>query len=454
MAYPFWSVPGLTAPMLIAAVSVIHVFISMYAVGGGLFLARETAHAYRTRDTLYLGYLRRHAGFFALLTLVGGGVTGVGIWWTIGLASPLATAMLLRVFLFFWATEWAAFLVEIAAILAFWKGWGRLPPALHRRIGWIYAGAAWLSLALITPITSFMLTPGDWRGEAWRAIANPQALPQIVARTGAALLLATLYVYLHAAFRADETVLRETVAGRSARPAMAGALLILLGGAGWYLTLPAGGRAALQGAAALNILAALIFALTVIVFAMFYLGPYGHPAWLSPGFAILLFVLGLMVTAAGEFVREAVRKPFVIAGEVYGHNVLAAQVPSLRTGGWLDGGPWTRRATLARYPGLADAAGRISPARMAKLPEADRIAIGRAIFATHCGSCHAASGYAGMRETLPGWTGPMLDDLILHLDRFRYFMPPWSGTPQEAEALRRYLETLAAPHPLHPQGAG
>ena len=61
MHYPWWYVPHLTAPMLIAVVSVIHVLVSHYAVGGGLFLAVETARLpYQNRD--YLDYLKRHTG--------------------------------------------------------------------------------------------------------------------------------------------------------------------------------------------------------------------------------------------------------------------------------------------------------------------------------------------------------------------------------------------------------
>ena len=88
MHYPWWYVPYLTAPMLIAVISVLHVLVSHYAVGGGLFLAVEVGHAYRTGDRGYLDYLHRHARFFILLTVVFGAISGVGIWWTIGLARP------------------------------------------------------------------------------------------------------------------------------------------------------------------------------------------------------------------------------------------------------------------------------------------------------------------------------------------------------------------------------
>jgi hypothetical protein len=58
MHYPWWSVPFLTSPMLIALIAVLHVLIAHYAVGGGLFLAIETQYAYRQNHRGYLAYLR------------------------------------------------------------------------------------------------------------------------------------------------------------------------------------------------------------------------------------------------------------------------------------------------------------------------------------------------------------------------------------------------------------
>jgi cytochrome bd-type quinol oxidase subunit 1 len=165
--------------MLIAAISVAHVLVAHYAVGGGLFLAVEAGYAYRHRDHEYLGYLRRHARFFILLTVVFGAISGVGIWWTIGLASPLATEVLIRTFVFGWATEWVFFVVELSAAFIFYYFWGVLAPKLHLAIGWIYAGAAWISLVLITGITAFMLHSGEWleQGTFWSAFFNPQFIP-------------------------------------------------------------------------------------------------------------------------------------------------------------------------------------------------------------------------------------------------------------------------------------
>ena len=448
MHYPFWFVPGLTSPMLIAIIAVLHVFVSLYAVGGGIFLARETAFAYRTNNREYLAYLRGHAWFFILVTVVYGAITGVGIWWTIGLASPLPTEMLIHTFVFAWAMEYVFFILEIVSAFIFYYAWGRLTPRVHTQIGWIYAVSAWMSLVLITGITAFMLNPGNWQQNFWRAFFNPQFLPQTLARTGAALLLTTLYVYLHASLRARPQALRDLIAQRSTLPAMIGGGLIILGGLGWLLALPPSARLALAGAAALNVLMVLIFFCTAVVLAMFYLGPYRHPAWLSPGAAILLFLIGLAVTGAGEFVREAVRKPFVIYGEVYSHNVYRGELPSLQREGFLNGGVWTRRYIARTVPALMTSTGQIDATRIPALPLDQQLEVGHTLFNYHCASCHAPSGYSGMKELLPGWTGEMIGSLIVNLDRFHYLMPPWSGTPEEAGALRRYLETLAPPTPM------
>jgi len=448
MHYPWWYVPALTAPLLIAIVAVLHVLVSHYAVGGGLFLAVEVGYAYRTGNRDLLAYLRRHAWFFVLLTVVYGAITGVGIWWTIGLASPLPTELLIHTFVFGWAMEYVFFVIEIAAAFIFYYYWGRLDPHTHQIVGWLYAASAWISLVLITAITGFMLNPGSWiaQGGFWRGFFNPQFVPQVLARTGGALLLASLYVYLHAAVKAPPG-LRNLLGARSARPALLGAVLIMAGGVLWYIFLPASAQVALAAASTLNILMLLIFALTAIVFVMLYLGPYRNPGWVTTGFAILFFVLGTAAFTTGEYIREAVRKPYVVYNAVMSNGIYPAEVPRLRAGGYLDGGVWTKAYVAGRYPQLLDPAGRIDRSRFGALPEEDQIRLGRVLFQYHCNACHAVAGYSGIRELARGWTPQMLRDVVEHPERVRFFMPPWAGTPEEAGLLVTYLESIAPPAP-------
>ncbi len=454
MHYPWWHVPLLTSPMLIAAISVVHVLVSHYAVGGGLFLAVETAHAYHHRDHEYLAYLKRHAGFFILLTVVFGAITGVGIWWTIGLASPLATEVLIRTFVFGWATEWVFFVVELSAAFLFYYYWGRVPERTHVALGWIYGLAAWISLVLITGITAFMLHPGGWLASRnfWAAFFNPQFVPQTIARTGGALLLTSLYVYLHASLTVKQDWLRDRIAARSARPALLGSILITVGGIGWYAYLPASAAAVLEGAAVLNVLVALIFAMTAAVFVLLYFGPYRNPGWLSPGFAIMLFLTGTAAFATGEFIREAVRKPYVVYNVVMSNQVLAdqAEVDRLKEGGYLAGGIWTRALVHDRYPEVLDGDGHVDSQKLLTLPPPDRVELGRVLFQYHCNDCHAVDrGYSAVAPLIRGWSRERIHDLILELDQAPFFMPPWCGTAAEAELLADYLMQVA---PQRPQG--
>ncbi|MBM3470264.1 MAG: hypothetical protein FJX73_05675 [Armatimonadetes bacterium] len=449
MHYPWWYVPLLTSPMLIAAIAVLHVLVAHYAVGGGLFLAVEVRHAYRTHNRHYLAYLKQHAWFFILLTVVYGAITGVGIWWTIGLASPLATRTLIHIFVFGWAMEYVTFIIEIVAAFIFYYYWGRPDPKTHQTMGWIYAGSAWLSLVLITGITGFMLNPGAWLQSKnfWVGLLNPQFVPQVLARTGGAILLATLYVYLHAAFKIKDPALRDLVAKRSARPGLLGSILILIGGMGWYAFLPESARAALMASGVLTVLTALIFATTAIVFVMLYLGPYRNPGWLSPGFAILLFIFGVGAFSTGEFIREAVRKPYIVYNIVMGNQLLTEQLPQVRKVGYLESGTWTKAFVASQYPQVMDGT-KIVREKLSGLSEPDQVRLGHLIFQYACNNCHSTTaGYSAVGHLMRGWTPDIIRSTVPHLGDVNIFMPPWAGTPEETEMLVKYLASIALPRP-------
>lgn len=449
MHYPWWYVPFLTSPMMIALVSVLHVIVSHYAVGGGFFLAVEVGYAYRTNDTEYLKYLRDHAWFFILITVVYGAITGVGIWWTIGLASPLATETLIHTFVFGWALEYVAFLIELTAAFIFFYYWGRLQPKLHTTIGWIYAISAWVSLVLITAITAFMLNPGAWLTHRtfWYGIFNPQFLPQVLARTGGSFLLASLYVYLHSSFRVKDSSLHNLIESRSARPALWGAILIVIGGIYWFIALPESARAALAAASVLNVLMVIIFALTVAVFVMIYIGPYRNPGWFTPGFTILIFLSGVAAVTTGEYIREAVRKPYIVYNTVMGNQILPEEIPILKNSGYLEGGVWTKALVAEKYPSVFTES-KIDTTKLLSLPENDQVQLGKTLFQYHCNDCHAINaGYSSVGNMTRGWTGDLIQEVVEHPEKAHFFMPPWAGSRAEAVLLTKYLLTIAPPHP-------
>jgi cytochrome bd ubiquinol oxidase subunit I len=226
--------------------------------------------------------------------------------------------------------------------------------------------------------------------------------------------------------------------------------LITAGGLAWYAFLPESAQAALQIASALNILMVLIFALTVIVFLLLYFGPYRNPGWLSPGFAGSLFLFGIAAFATGEFIREAVRKPFVVYNLVLGNQVLPKDFPTMHQEGYLESGVWTKAFVAKTYPQVmvaaededADVTPKIDGDRLLKLRLQDRIRLGEVLFLHHCNDCHATEvGFSAAARLLQGWPREAVRSQIDHLDDI-LFMPPWCGTPQEAELLTDYLMSI------------
>lgn len=521
MSYPWWFVPYLTSPMVIALIAVVHVLVSQYAVGGGILLARENRYALKKNDSDYRRYWKSHARFFILLTVVFGSLTGVGIWWTIGLASPLATEELIRTFVFGWGIEWVFFIIELVAAFGFYYFWDRLPKGTHIIIGSIYAAAAWISLVLITGITGFMLNSrglfGDWSqtGSFWNAFFNYQFIPQTVIRTGTALILATFYVYLHATWTGTDEKTRVKTIRRMRFPSIVGLILLFLGMVGWLIFLPQSSRMMLEGAAAMNVCLGLFFAALSAILILLWFGPIRAPQKVTFPLALALFFLGIAAIGAGEFIREAIRKPFVVDRIIYGNQIRVGESGPVSRSGYLNSGVWTGlylRDLQEKYPnlkiyspgnvlpgtglkpssttygfepisgrniaaGLSGAAARgvdsssdvLQAVAVLDLPEegskrpgnedwlrmeeGDQLALGRVLFLHHCNDCHASSrGYSAAAPMLTGKTESEMIEFLKRLNRPKFYMPPWCGNDIEAILLARYLLTVRPEMPLNLTG--
>ncbi|RPH40624.1 MAG: cytochrome C, partial [Desulfobulbaceae bacterium] len=239
MNYPVWYLPGIGGGFLIALIAVLHVFVSHFAVGGGLYLIYAEKKGLSEKNEGILAFTKRHARFFLLLTVVFGSITGVGIWFIIALINPAATSFLIHTFVFGWAAEWVFFLVEIVAAFVYFYFFGRMDSATHLKIGWMYFFAAWMSLLLINGIICFMLTPGDWLNEQgfWRGFFNPSFWPSLFFRTFVSIMLAGCYGYLTASWTRDQQV-REAMTRFSGKWALAALLLAVPFGVWYVLVLP------------------------------------------------------------------------------------------------------------------------------------------------------------------------------------------------------------------------
>jgi len=409
--------------LIIGIIAILHVFVSHFAVGGGLFLPVTERKAYRENDAALLDYVKSHSKFFVLVVLVFGAVSGVGIWWSIGLVNPEATATLIHVFVWGWAIEWVFFFVEIAAAFIYYYGWERLDPKTHLVVGWIYFASAWLSLLVINGILAFMLTPGRWieSPSFWTAFFNPSMLPSCIVRTAVSVALAGVYGLVTASTLRD-IALRTEVVRYAAKWVLVGTLIIPLAGV-WYIsTLPPLAREISMGAApAVTIFAGLSIFFSALVVTFTYFGPYQHPRYFNLTSAFVIAVLALSTTGVTEWVREAVRKPYIIYNYMYANTLRVEDMSRVRQQGILKSARFVRHHEVDPLKPLES---------------------GVEVFRVQCSSCHTVDGYNSIRFAVKGWSSEMIEYQLLHLNELKGFMPPFVGTDVERQALRDWLLSL------------
>jgi mono/diheme cytochrome c family protein len=417
MNFPIWELE-LGGGLLIAVVAVLHVYVSHFAIGGGLFLVLTEHYMHRTGNKHLKSYLVTHSKFFALVTLVFGAVTGVGIWFTIGLVSPDATASLIHLFVWGWAIEWVFFFVEIAAAIVYYSTWDRVSRGVHLAVGWVYFAAALLSLVVINGILAFMLTPGRWTQTQsfWDAFFNPTYLPSLVARLAFCVGLAGIYALVTGVFEKHATTRRRVV-----RYAGIWALVGTLAAAPalfWYHgLLPAGAAELLAGAMPKAALAGQILLWGGPALLLLLLVPIIFPKHFGTGSAFTCALLALALFGASEWIRESVRKPYVIYDYMYASGLRVTEADGLANrGGLLAHALWTenRRAEA-------------------------NVAAGKDVFRVACRACHTLDGYRGLRDRLLGLDEPFVLELIARLEHLRGRMPPFPGNTIERQALARYL---------------
>jgi mono/diheme cytochrome c family protein len=421
MNYPVWELE-LGGGLLVAIVAILHVYVSHFAIGGGLFLVLTEHYAYRSKDEGLLRYLVTHSRVFILVTLVFGAVSGVGIWFTIGLISPAATSSLIRIFVWGWAIEWVFFLVEIAAAVVYYQTWDRVPRRTHLAVGWLYFVSAFMSLVVINGIVAFMLTPGDWleTRSFWDGFFNPTYWPSLAARTAICITLAGVYALLTGTF-VRETDTRNRLVRYAGLWASAGTLLAIPAFWWYYKLLPEGAEALFAGGQPAAALAAQVLVWVGSGLFLLCLVPVAAPRAFGRPLAVAICLAALFAFGAGEWVREAVRKPFVIHSYMYSTGLRPDETSEMAVGGGiLARAKWTENEVAS-----------------------EDASVGKDVFRVSCRSCHTLGGYNELKEPLQGLDEDYLYELFGRLEVLRGQMPPFPGTDVERRALARYLSSEA-----------
>ncbi|MGB4598663.1 MAG: c-type cytochrome [Trichlorobacter sp.] len=430
MNYPVWYVPAFGGGLLIAMVAIVHVFVSHFAVGGGLYLVLAERKALREKSQAIMDFVRKHTRFFMLLTMVFGGLTGVAIWFVISLIHPAATSLLIHTFVFGWAAEWVFFLVEIVALFIYFYTFGRMDDRTHQAIGWIYFGAAWMSLFLINGIIDFMLTPGAWLADAnfWSGFFNPTFWPSLFFRSFMSFMLAGCYGFVTATFLRDEQA-RHRMIRYSGVWALASLILSVPAG-WWYIAVlpekakglvvgasPTITRAATVGAFSMAALAALVIILILL-----------RPQSRSRALTVVVMIAAMGYLGAFEWSREAARRPYVINQVMYSNAILKKDVERINQDGFLKNAKWVQHKEVT---------------------EANQLEAGRELFLHQCFACHSLGGFNNdiLSRTKNMSYGAMRKYLVTIHEK-RYFMPPFVGNEAELKALAAYLTVGLHKKPL------
>jgi cytochrome bd ubiquinol oxidase subunit I len=446
MNYPFWNIPYLGSGWVIGIIAIFHVMISQFAVGGGLYLPMAERKALRmpegpVRDA-WLKQLVNHSKFFLLITGVYGTISGVGIWFAIGLTQPEATSTLIHNFVFGWAIEWVFFLIELATAAVYYYTWGRIDPKLHLKVGWLYAGASAATLIIINGILTFMLTPGDtWLAVAgtgaeaskfWNAFFNPTYWPSLLLRTCVCASLAAVWALITSS-RIDgdkDPILKTGLVRWSVKwliPSFLATPILLV----WYLFMvPESQRALLTlGIDTINSgtfstvtrVSLVIIITSALIVGVAYFLAYRNPREFNLSHAMAVLLLAYIATGAGEYSREMLRKPYVIGRWMYSNGVRVPYVSRINTDGYLTHSGWVWNGSTSSY------------------------SRGEAIFRGECGSCHTLDGYRPLRKLLDGRDSANIRNFIVMLHEnkpdspYRRFMPPMVGTDKDIDDLTNYL---------------
>jgi mono/diheme cytochrome c family protein len=419
--YPIWYLPDTGGGLLIAIIAITHVFVSHFAVGGGLYLIFAELKGYREDNQAILDFTKGHARFFLLLTMVFGSISGVGIWFIVSLVSPSGVSLLIHNYVFGWAAEWVFFLTEIVAAFVYFYTFGRMDRDTHIKVGWVYFISAWLSLFLINGIIGFMLTPGDWLTDHnfWSGFFNPTFFPSLFFRSFIAFLMAGVFALLTTSFLKD-AVLHRTMTLFSGKWALTSLFGSLLSGY-WYLAvLPTPAHDLVMGKSPTitTFVKTGLYSMAILMVCLLLL-TLVKPALNKKPVALLIFCAAFVYFGSFEWIREAARRPYVVNEVLYTNNIYKKDVARLTENGFLKEAKWKEQPLLT---------------------EDNQVEVGRDLYILQCYSCHTLEG---INNPLAPKTKSMSYQAMIHYllntIKQRPFMPPFVGTEEEAKALAAYL---------------
>lgn len=436
MNYPIWEVPILGGSWIIGIISCIHIFISHFAVGGGMYFAVSEWIAHKNNDHDMYAYLKKHTQFFLLLTTVAGAVTGVAIWWTISLVNPDGIETLIQTYTLGWACEYVFFVAELAIIFVYYYSWGRVSRDTHLKLAIAYAISSIMTLVIINGILTYMLTPGGWlESRYWfDGFFNETYWPSLIIRLLIMAAIAGMYSLVTAA-RLPQGEFRSRMLRHATKWFLPVFVIGPIVGFWFANNIPPnvlntiGGGIQASGVGNFSILAralylSVILSGTITIFS--FVGPYLNPKGFSYKTALMFLMCGLLVTSISEWSREMLRKPFVVYDHLYSNGLRVDDIAHINEIGYLNHSKWSPK-------------------------DATPMQVGRHMYVGQCLACHTRNGYRSMtkligernEKSIRAFLGT-LHESDLSKNPYGRIMPPVVGTDEELDGLALYLSTFNA----------
>lgn len=165
-----------------------------------------------------------------------------------------------------------------------------------------------------------------------------------------------------------------------------------------------------------------VAASTLIGFYAF-VGLIWHRRYVNMETAVLLAAIAFIATGSMEFVREGVRKPWIIYDHMYSNGYKPGEAEMINREGILAHQPWVVP------PG-------VEPASL------DSVELGALVYKAQCSQCHNLGGPNDVTHLIYTWDEGLLAKNLENIHRLKLFMPPLVGTPAEREALFDYLWSI------------
>jgi len=201
----------------------------------------------------------------------------------------------------------------------------------------------------------------------------------------------------------------------------------------WYIRkIPADLWASTRGPMPTGTLFAMLGAVLLAVTFVLALFTVFAPRRVHLAFSLLVALVALGTMGSFEFVRESIRKPYVIGNYLYANSVYVNPIPE-------DGG---FSAKEIGDTGILKAAKWIKDRELTK---DNQVAVGREIFRVECESCHTTDSYRAIKKflALRQWDQDKIRAMLGVLDLMHNgVMPPFAGTDAERGALAVFLSSI------------